>query len=59
MVIKKKYVIDEIPEIKNRSNGIYAIIPYERLDNKDKTLFKVGLAEDLKKDLNLIIQIIL
>ena len=49
MVIKKQYVIDEIPEIKNGSNGIYAITPYERLDNKGKTLFKVGLVDDLKQ----------
>ena len=48
MVLKKNYVIDDIQEIKNGSSGIYAIMPYEQLQN-GKALFKVGMATDLKK----------
>lgn len=51
MVLKKQYVIDDLPEFPVRKNegGLYAILPYERLDKYGKALFKVGQADDFKK----------
>ena len=36
-------------DIKKNEGGLYAIMPYERLDNKGKALFKVGQADNYEK----------
>ena len=49
MVIKKQYVIDDIPNIPKNSGGLYAIMPYEKKDSRGKAVFKVGQAYNFKK----------
>ena len=51
MVLKKQYVLDELEEfpLKKDAGGLYAILPYERLDPKGKALFKVGQADSFRK----------
>ena len=50
MVLKKQYVLDELPiNLKKDSGGLYAILPYNRLDSDGKALFKVGLALNFRK----------
>jgi hypothetical protein len=49
MPIKKTSVLDELPNIPKGSGGLYAVLPYERLDKNGKALFKVGQADNFKK----------
>ena len=42
---KKITVLDEMGL---KGGGIYCILPYERLDNQKKAVFKVGLASNLR-----------
>lgn len=50
--MSKKYVVihdlEDFP-LKNKDGGMYAILPYERLDKHGNALFKVGQADDFKK----------
>jgi hypothetical protein len=48
---KKYTVIHDLPEfpLKKGDGGLYAILPYERLDRHGNALFKVGLADDFNK----------
>ena len=50
--MSKKYVVihdlKDFP-LKNGTGGMYAILPYERLDKHGNALFKVGQADDYKK----------
>ena len=45
MRAKKITVLDEMGL---KGGGIYCILPYERLDNQKKAVFKVGLASNLR-----------
>ena len=50
--MSKKYVVIHDLEdfkLKNKDGGMYAILPYERLDKHGNALFKVGQADDYKK----------
>ena len=51
MVLKKQYVLDDLEEfpLKKDAGGLYALLPYERLDAKGKALFKVGQADSFRK----------
>ena len=51
MVIKKQYEIDNLPDYKLRKGdgGLYAIMPFERLDEDGNAVFKVGQAFDFRK----------
>ena len=42
------YQLEDYP-LKKNEGGLYAILPYERLDKHKKALFKVGLAESFDK----------
>ena len=48
MKYKVIYDLDDFP-LKKNEGGMYAILPYERLDDKGKAMFKVGLADDYGK----------
>lgn len=45
MKYKVIYDLDDFP-LKKNEGGMYAILPYERLDDKGKAMFKVGLADN-------------
>ncbi len=45
MRAKKITVLDEMGI---KGGGLYAILPYERLDKNGKAVFKVGLASNLR-----------
>jgi hypothetical protein len=49
--MSKYKVIYDLPDfpIKKGEGGLYAILPYEKLDREKKALFKVGLADDFDK----------
>ena len=42
------YQLEDYP-LKKNEEGLYAILPYERLDKHKKELFKVGLAKSFDK----------
>ena len=51
MVIKKQVALNQLPDfpLKSDAGGMYAILPYERLDDKGNALFKVGQADNFRK----------
>lgn len=48
MKYKVIYDIDDF-HLKKNEGGMYAILPYERIDDKGKAMFKVGLADNYGK----------
>jgi hypothetical protein len=45
---KKLSVIGDILELKGKG-GVYSIMPYEQLDDKNKGIFKIGMTTDFSK----------
>ena len=48
MIKKVIYDLEDFP-LKKNDGGLYAILPYEKLDKNNKALFKVGYADSFEK----------